>query len=266
MSEVKFIQDLKEKGKLAPDQAQFFEVNIREIFGDDRTFRAGTISTVAEKTAFGYVRGFLEKKNVKMRKAEIERRASVITGVKRSTGQHPGGIVVVPGYKDIYDVTPVQYPADDITSSWRTTHFDYHSFEDNLFKLDVLGHDDPTMIRFLMDYVKEHPKDFPFSEATDIPMDDPKVYKLLNSTEVIGLTNDDLESKVASFGIPEMGTSFVRDMLADSRPQTFADVVKISGLSHGTDVWLNNAKSLVTGSNSKFGKIPFRICWKQLCT
>jgi len=230
---------------------------IREIFGDDRTFRAGTISTVAEKTAFGYVRGFLEKKNVKMRKAEIERRASVITGVKRSTGQHPGGIVVVPGYKDIYDVTPVQYPADDITSSWRTTHFDYHSFEDNLFKLDVLGHDDPTMIRFLMDYVKEHPKDFPFSEATDIPMDDPKVYKLLNSTEVIGLTNDDLESKVASFGIPEMGTSFVRDMLADSRPQTFADVVKISGLSHGTDVWLNNAKSLVTGSNSKFGKIPF---------
>jgi len=231
---------------------------IRTIFGKDRAFRAGTISTVAEKTAFGYVRGYLEKKNVQMRKAEIERRASMVTGVKRSTGQHPGGIVVVPNYKDIYDVTPIQFPADDTSSSWRTTHFDYHSFEENLFKLDVLGHDDPTMIRFLMDYVKEHPIDFEFSDARDIPLDDPEVYKLLNSTEVIGLTETDLNSSVASFGIPEMGTKFVREMLKDSRPETFADVVKISGLSHGTDVWLNNAKSLVTGSNPKYGKIPFK--------
>lgn len=232
---------------------------IRTIFGKERAFRAGTISTVAEKTAFGYVRGFLEKKNVSMRKAEIERRASMITGVKRSTGQHPGGIVVVPNYKEIYDVTPVQFPADDTDALWRTTHFDYHSFEDNLFKLDVLGHDDPTMIRFLMDYVKEHPIDFPFAQATEIPLDDPEVYKLLNSTEIIGLKPEDIYgSKVVSFGIPEMGTRFVREMLTDSRPESFADVVKISGLSHGTDVWLNNAKTLVTGKSQKYGQIPFK--------
>lgn len=231
---------------------------IRSIFGNERAFRAGTISTVAEKTAFGYVKGYLERKNISMRKAEIERRASRIVGVKRSTGQHPGGIVVVPNYKEIIDVTPVQYPADDTTSSWRTTHFDYHSFEDNLFKLDVLGHDDPTMIRYLMDYVKKHPLEFPFSEATEIPLDDPNVYRLLNSTDVINLQPSDLNgSQVASFGIPEMGTKFVRDMLTDSRPNNFADAVKISGLSHGTDVWLNNAKNLVVGHN-KYGKIPFK--------
>ncbi len=231
---------------------------IREIFGVDRTFRAGTISTVADKTAFGYVRGYLEKKNLTMRKAEIERIASHITGVKRSTGQHPGGIVVVPNYKEIIDVTPIQFPADDIESNWKTTHFDYHSFEDNLFKLDVLGHDDPTMIRYLMDYVKENPIDFPFAEATEIPVDDSEVYKLLNSTEIIGLQPEDINSDVASYGIPEMGTNFVRGMLKDSRPQTFADIVKISGLSHGTDVWLNNAATLVKGTNKKFGKIPFK--------
>ncbi len=231
---------------------------IRSIFGNERAFRAGTIGTVAEKTAFGYVKGYLERKNITMRKAEIERRASRIVGVKRSTGQHPGGIVVVPNYKEIIDITPIQFPADDTSASWRTTHFDYHSFEDNLFKLDVLGHDDPTMIRYLMDHVQKSPLDFPFSTATDIPMDDPNVYKLLNGTEVLNLTPSDLNgSEVASFGIPEMGTSFVRDMLKDSRPTNFADVVKISGLSHGTDVWLNNAKSLVIG-HKKYGKIPFK--------
>ena len=231
---------------------------IREIFGVDRAFRAGTISTVADKTAFGYVKGYIEKKNLTLRKAEIERRAKVISGVKRSTGQHPGGIVVVPDYKDIYDVTPVQYPADAIDSNWRTTHFDYHAFEDNLFKLDVLGHDDPTMIRFLMDFVKQDPINFPFKDAVDIPLDDPKVYQLLSGTEVIGLKPTDINSDVASYGIPEMGTSFVRSMLKDSRPKTFADIVKISGLSHGTDVWLNNAETLVTGKNAKFEKVPFK--------
>jgi DNA polymerase-3 subunit alpha (Gram-positive type) len=230
---------------------------IRQIFGQERAFRAGTISTVAEKTAYGYVKGFLERKGKSMRSAEIERIALNITGVKRSTGQHPGGIVVVPQYKDITDVTPVQYPADDITSTWRTTHFDYHSFEENLFKLDVLGHDDPTMIRFLMDYVRKHPLEFPFADATEIPLDDKNVYSMLRSTESVGLTKDDVDSEVASFGIPEMGTSFVREMLKDSRPKTFAEIVKISGLSHGTDVWLNNAKDLVTGTTS-FGKIPFQ--------
>jgi DNA polymerase-3 subunit alpha (Gram-positive type) len=230
---------------------------IRQLFGKQRAFRAGTISTVAEKTAFGYVKGYIEKKNLTMRNAEIERIAMNITGVKRSTGQHPGGIVVVPSYKDITDVTPVQFPADDTESTWKTTHFDYHSFEDNLFKLDVLGHDDPTMIRYLMDYVRAHPLEFPFADATEIPLDDKNVYSLLNSTESIGLKPTDINSEVASFGIPEMGTSFVRDMLRDSRPKTFADIVKISGLSHGTDVWLNNSKDLVTG-HSMYGKIPFK--------
>lgn len=232
---------------------------IRTLFGAQRAFRAGTISTVADKTAIGYVKGYLEKQNLTLRKAEIERRAKVIAGVKRSTGQHPGGIVVVPSYKDIHDVTPVQYPADATDSSWKTTHFDYHSFEDNLFKLDVLGHDDPTMIRYLMDFVKDDPISFPFKEATDIPLDDPKVYGLLSGTEVIGLKPSELfDTEVASFGVPEMGTPFVRGMLRDSRPKTFADIVKISGLSHGTDVWLNNAETLVTGKNPLYGKIPFK--------
>ncbi len=229
---------------------------IRELFGRERAFRAGTISTVASKTAFGYVRGYAEKKNLTLRKAEIERRANIISGVKRSTGQHPGGIVVVPSYKDIYDVTPVQYPADDTTASWKTTHFDYHAFEDNLFKLDVLGHDDPTMIRYLMDFVKQDPISFPFSDARDIPLDDPQVYKMLSGTDVLHLKPSQIRSDVASYGVPEMGTSFVRGMLKDSRPQTFADIVKISGLSHGTDVWLNNAEMLVTGK-TQFGQIPF---------
>ncbi len=230
---------------------------IRELFGEERAFRAGTISTVASKTAFGYVKGYAEKKHLTLRKAEIERRAKVITGVKRSTGQHPGGIVVVPGYKDIYDVTPVQYPADDTASPWRTTHFDYHAFEDNLFKLDVLGHDDPTMIRYLMDFVAEDPISFPFKDARDIPVDDPQVYKMLSGTEVLHLKPSDIKSEVASYGVPEMGTQFVRGMLRDSRPKSFADIVKVSGLSHGTDVWLNNAEMLVTGK-TQYGEIPFK--------
>ncbi len=230
---------------------------IREIFGKERAFRAGTISTVASKTAFGYVKGYAEKKNLNLRKAEIERRAKVIAGVKRSTGQHPGGIVVVPDYKEIYDVTPVQFPADDTTSNWRTTHFDYHAFEDNLFKLDVLGHDDPTMIRYLMDFVQKDPINFPFRDARDIPLDDSQVYKMLSGTEVLGLKKSDIRSDVASYGVPEMGTQFVRGMLRDSRPKTFADIVKVSGLSHGTDVWLNNAEMLVMGK-TQYGEIPFK--------
>ena len=230
---------------------------IREIFGHDRAFRAGTISTVADKTAFGYVKGYLEKQNLTLRPAEIERRAKVIAGVKRSTGQHPGGIVVVPFDHTITEVTPVQFPADDTQSAWRTTHFDYHAFEANLFKLDVLGHDDPTMIRFLMDFAKQNPLDFPFTDARDIPLDDPKVYALLSGTEVIGLKPEDIRSEVASYGVPEMGTNFVRGMLKAARPKTFADIVKISGLSHGTDVWLNNAEMLVSGKKPEFGTIPF---------
>ena len=231
---------------------------IRTIFGQDRAFRAGTISTVAARTAFGYVKGYIEKENLTLRKAEIDRRAQKISGVKRSTGQHPGGIVVVPQDKEITDVTPVQFPADDTTSSWRTTHFDYHSFEANLFKLDVLGHDDPTMIKYLMDHVQASPLDFPFADARDIPLDDPNVYSLLSSTEAIGIPPEMLGSSVASFGVPEMGTGFVRGMLKAAQPQTFADIVKISGLSHGTDVWLNNAEQLVSGKHKEYPQVPFK--------
>lgn len=254
------------KGDKVPDidlnfsgdyQAEIHEY-IRSIFGKDRAFRAGTISTVAAKTAYGYVKGYLEKTQQTMRKADIDRTAKIISGVKRSTGQHPGGIVVVPFDKEITDVTPVQYPADDTTSNWQTTHFDYHSFEANLFKLDVLGHDDPTMIKMLMDNVRENPLDFPFADARDIPLNDPKVYQLLSGTEVIGLSKEQLRSQVASYGVPEMGTSFVRTMLEVSQPKTFADIVKISGLSHGTDVWLNNAEMLVTGKHKRFSQVPFQ--------
>ena len=254
------------KGDKVPDidlnfsgdyQAEVHEY-IRHIFGKDRAFRAGTISTVAARTAFGYVRGYIEKEDVNLRKAEIERRAQIISGVKRSTGQHPGGIVVVPRDKEITDVTPVQFPADDTSSNWQTTHFDYHSFEANLFKLDVLGHDDPTMIKMLMDYAKENPIDFPFTDANDIPLNDSSVYKLLSGTDVIGLDEKTLGSPVASFGVPEMGTQFVRRMLQASNVSSFADIVKISGLSHGTDVWSNNAEMLVKGTHPEYPQVPFK--------
>jgi len=229
---------------------------VRELIGEDHTFRAGTIQTVAERNAFGYVKGYLEDKHLEKRSAQIERLAKKIEGVKRSTGQHPGGIVVVPKSKTIFDVTPIQYPADDTSSEWKTTHFDYHSFEDNLLKLDILGHDDPTMIKFLMDYVYEHPKEFPFDKAQNIPLDDPKVYELFSGTKVIGVESHEIMSDVASYAIPEFGTNFTRQMLVDTKPNTFAGLVKISGLSHGTDVWLKNAQSLVN-DKTDFGKIPF---------
>ncbi|MFA5474349.1 MAG: PolC-type DNA polymerase III [Acholeplasmataceae bacterium] len=230
---------------------------VRELIGIDHTFRAGTIQTVAERNAFGYVKGYLEDKQLEKRPAQIERLAKKIEGVKRSTGQHPGGIVVVPKSKSIFDVTPIQYPADDVNSEWKTTHFDYHSFEDNLLKLDLLGHDDPTMIKYLMDHVYLHPDQFPFNKAQDIPLDDPKVYQLFSGTKVIGLEPHEILSEVASYGIPEFGTSFTRQMLVDTKPTTFAGLVKISGLSHGTDVWLKNAQALINGQ-TEYGKIPFK--------
>ena len=241
---------------------------IRKIFGENYAFRAGTIGTCASKTAVGMVRDFYRKINeeraasnlppLRVRRAEMERLGKGIEGSKRTSGQHPGGIVVVPNNKEIYDVTPIQYPGDSTDTSWKTTHFDYHSFESNLFKLDVLGHDDPTMIRYLMDLVKKEPLEFPFSSAKDIPVDDKEVYKLLSGTDVIGLTKDDLRSDVASFGIPEFGTNFVRGMLRDSKPSTFAELVKISGLSHGTDVWNSNAQDLIFGKRKDFGRIDFK--------
>ncbi|VEU80275.1 PolC-type DNA polymerase III [Haploplasma axanthum] len=229
---------------------------VRELLGEDYSFRAGTIGTVADKTAYGYVLGYLEDNNIMLRKAQIKRLADKIKGVKRSTGQHPGGIVVVPKNKEIFDVTPIQYPANDTSSDWYTTHFDYHSFESNLLKLDILGHDDPTMIKFLMDYVKEHQDDFPFSDARDIPLDDKEVLRMFQETKILGLKTDDIMSEVASFGIPEFGTPFTREMLNDTKPNSFAGLVKISGLSHGTDVWLKNAKDLIAGT-TEYEKISF---------
>ena len=237
-------------------QAQAHEY-IRTVFGPENAFRGGTVGTIAEKNAYGYVKGYCERHHQNLRDCEMDRISQYLVGIKRSTGQHPGGIVVVPHYVDIYDVTPVQYPADNTENTWRTTHFDYHSFEDNLLKLDVLGHDDPTIIKYLMDYVHEHQEDFSFSRPQDIPIDDKNIYRLFNCTDVIGLTEEALGSKVASFAVPEFGTNFVRQMLLETLPKTFAQLVKISGLSHGTDVWATNAQDLV-GGKTEFGTIDFK--------
>ncbi len=221
---------------------------VRELIGEDHAYRAGTINTVAEKTAFGYVKGYLEDNNIiGVRDARVKALAKKVQGVKRSTGQHPGGIVVVPDHKDIFDVTPIQFPANDKNSEWKTTHFDYDSFEANLLKLDILGHDNPTVIKYLMDYVKENPDEFPFDNIDDIPIDDEKVYGLFGGVDSIGLKEEDLGSKVASFGVPELGTPFVRQMLENTQPNTFAGLVKISGLSHGNDVWAGNAREIING-------------------
>ena len=230
---------------------------IRTVFGEENAFRAGTVGTIADKNAYGYVKGYCERKGITLRSCEMERLATYLVGIKRSTGQHPGGIVVVPHYVDIYDVTPVQYPADNIENSWRTTHYDYHSFENNLLKLDILGHDDPTLIKYFMDYVHLHQDQFPFDNPQDIPIDDKNVYRLFSETAVIGVTEEAINSKVASYAVPEFGTNFVRQMLVETLPKTFAQLVKISGLSHGTDVWSTNAQDLVGGS-TEFGKIEFK--------
>ena len=227
---------------------------IRSVMGYDNAFRAGTLSTVAEKTAYGYVLGYCEDNHINMRKAEKERVAKIIEGAKRTTGQHPGGIVVVPKRVEIYDITPIQYPSDDTSNAFRTTHFEYHTFESNLLKLDILGHDDPTIIRFFMNYVNEHQSEFPFNRPQDIPVDDQDVLKIFSGTEVLGVTKEEILSEVGSLAIPEFGTGFVGQMLVDTKPKTFAELVKISGLSHGTDVWLNNAKDLVTGAKQDYGK------------
>lgn len=210
-----------------------------ELFGSEHVFRAGTISTVAEKTAFGYVRKVLEQEGKVARSIEIERLALGCTGVKRTTGQHPGGLIVIPQHKEVYDFTPVQHPADDPNSGVITSHFDYHAIDEQLLKLDILGHDDPTMIRMLQDLSHIDPK--------DIPVTHPEVMKLFSGTESLGDNIDlsDIGCTTGTLGIPEFGTRFVRQMLDDTKPSTFAELVQISGLSHGTDVWLNNAQELI---------------------
>ena len=207
------------------------------LFGKYKTFRAGTISTLAEKTAYGFVKKYYEGKNQYVRMPEINRVSKMCTGIKRTTGQHPGGIIVVPRDKEIYDFCPVQRPADDVMSNTITTHFDFHSIHDNLLKLDILGHDDPTVIRML--------EDITGLDAKTIPLDEPKVMSLFSSTEALGITEEQERSVVGTYAVPEFGTKFVRQMLVDTKPTTFGELVRISGLSHGTDVWLNNAQTLI---------------------
>lgn len=209
----------------------------KELFGEDHVFRAGTITTVAAKTALGYARGYSESTGKDLPQAERQRLAYGIDGVKRSTGQHPGGIIVIPSDMEVYDFTPIQYPADDLQAEWRTTHFDFHSIDANVLKLDILGHDDPTMIRMLQDLSGIDPNDIPF--------DDPDVMKIFSGTEVLGVTPEQIRSKTGTLGVPEFGTSFVRSMLEETHPSTFAELLQISGLSHGTDVWLGNAQELI---------------------
>ncbi|PSL42097.1 DNA polymerase-3 subunit alpha (Gram-positive type) [Planomicrobium soli] len=219
----------------------------KELFGEDNVFRAGTIGTVAEKTAYGYVRGYATDHNLTIRGAEVDRLVQGCSGVKRSTGQHPGGIIVVPDYMDIYDFSPIQFPADAQDSEWKTTHFDFHSIHDNLLKLDILGHDDPTVIRMLQDLSGIDPK--------TIPTDDPEVMKIFSGTESLGVTEKQIGCKTGTLGIPEFGTRFVRQMLEETKPTTFSELVQISGLSHGTDVWLSNAQELIQNGTCQLSDV-----------
>lgn len=241
--------DLNFSGEYQSKAHKYTEV----IFGAGQTFRAGTIATLADKTAFGYVKNYFEERNRHRRKSEMERLAMGVAGVRRSTGQHPGGIVVLPFGQDINSFTPVQHPANDMETDIVTTHFDYHSIDHNLLKLDILGHDDPTMIRMLQDLTGVDP--------LTIPLDGQEVMSLFQNTDALGITPDQIGgTKLGILGIPEFGTDFAMQMVIDAQPKAFSDLVRISGLSHGTDVWVGNAKDLIMSGTAT---ISTAICTRD---